>query len=126
MMPDRTQIRVAGHFGEFLQGRMGPRGTIALVTLPCPVLVCRAARAGGTFGLHQTGNRALQPADLRRLLVALGQPVRGRFRLATGMPVGAGAGASTASRVAWPLRRASMTRGGLRACAWPSRVPRTR
>lgn len=100
MMPERTQISIAGHFGEFLQGRIGPKGTIALVTLPCPALVCRAARVGGTFGLYQTGNRALRNADLRRLLVALGHHVRGRFRLATEMPVGVGAGSSTASRVA--------------------------
>lgn len=103
MMSERTQISVAGHFGELLQGRLGPKGTVALVTLPCHVLACRAAKADGTFGLHQTGNRALRPLDLRDLLVALGHPLRGRFRLATEMPVGVGAGASTASRVALAL-----------------------
>jgi len=99
-MRGRTGISVAGHFGELLQGRVGPGGPVALVTLPCPVLVCRAARVDGSFGLYQTGNRALRPADLRLLLAALGHPIRGRFRLGTQMPVGAGTGASTASRVA--------------------------
>ena len=32
---------VAGHFGEWLQGRLGPDGPVALVTLPCPVRACR-------------------------------------------------------------------------------------
>ncbi|TCP38104.1 hypothetical protein EV662_12129, partial [Rhodovulum marinum] len=33
---------VAGHFGEFLQGRLGPDGPVVLVTLPCPALAVRA------------------------------------------------------------------------------------
>ncbi|BAJ82867.1 BluE protein (plasmid) [Acidiphilium multivorum AIU301] len=29
------EIAVLGHFGEFLQGRIGPGGPVALVTVPC-------------------------------------------------------------------------------------------
>jgi len=31
-------VRISGHFGELLQGRLGPQGPVALITLPCPVL----------------------------------------------------------------------------------------
>ena len=33
-----VSVRVPGHFGELLQGRIGSDGPVALVTLPCPAL----------------------------------------------------------------------------------------
>ena len=38
-------LRVAGHFGELMQGRLGADGPLALISLPCPVL---AVQTGGT------------------------------------------------------------------------------
>ena len=93
-------VRISGHFGELLQGRLGPQGPVALITLPCPVLACTASQGAGPLHLRSKGETVMRPADLRQLLTALGLPRRGRFQLTTEMPVGAGLGASTAARVA--------------------------
>lgn len=101
MRPDgrlRT-ARVAGHFGELLQGRVGP--DLALFTLPCPILGVTATwHPAGPFALHQ--NRpALTPAQVRALFAAAGHPRPfGRLKLRIDMPLGAGVGASTAALLA--------------------------
>lgn len=92
--------RVAGHMGELLQGRMGPEGPVALITLPCPVLGVTARRCPGPFALHRRGHVALGLARAAEMLRALDLPVGGRFHLAGSLPPGGGAGASTAALVA--------------------------
>lgn len=94
------QIRVAGHFGEFLQGRLGPNGPVALITLPCPVLAVTATRRPGAFTLHQPDGAVLSRTRAAALLRHLGLAVRGRFILRLNLPVGGGAGSSTAALVA--------------------------
>lgn len=80
-------VRVAGHFGEWLQGRMGPEGPIALVTLPCTVLCATAVAIGSSI------------PELDTFFAGLGvAPTEARISL--DMPLGAGAGASTATLVA--------------------------
>jgi hypothetical protein len=98
----RQAVRVPGHFGEWMQGRLGPEGPVALVTLCCPVL---AVRAPGS-GVRLTD---LFPAPrLAAFAGALG--ISGDFPgLECDMPLGAGAGASTACLVA--AARASGFRG---------------
>ncbi len=92
--------RVFGHFGELLQGRIGPSGPVALVTLPCPTLWAQAQVAPGRLlALYQPVRVVTVPA-LHRLLDRLGLPERGRFRLRLNMPAGGGAGASTAALIA--------------------------
>ncbi|MCX8509531.1 MAG: propanediol utilization protein [Rhodobacteraceae bacterium] len=88
-------IRVPGHFGELIQGRLGPGGPVALITLPCPVLAVEAQPAplSDPHGL-------LPPARARALLSALGLPDPGPYALHANMPRGGGAGASTAALVA--------------------------
>lgn len=94
-------IRVAGHFGEFLQGRLGSDGPIALITLPCPPLAVEAwHRPGRGLSVHGSGQRLITPERARKFLVALGTSLTGRVRLKAAMPAGGGAGASTASLVA--------------------------
>ena len=54
---------VAGHFGEWIQGRLGPDGPLALVTVACPALSVRAVREDGDL----TGLRVdVALADHRR------------------------------------------------------------
>lgn len=91
-------IRVAGHFGELMQGRMGPGGPVALVTLPCAALAVTARRAGG--GPLAPHGGIVTPAQARRLLARLGLPPPGRVVLRADMPPGGGAGSSTAALVA--------------------------
>ena len=92
--------RVYGHFGELLQGRIGSFGPVALVTLPCPRLYAEAGLTQSrAFGLYQS-QKALAPTALRHLLQDLALPVRGKFFLRLSMPLGGGAGASTAALLA--------------------------
>lgn len=98
--PAPGHARVDGHFGELLQGRLGPDGPVALVTLPCPALSASVTLLPGGPGLHQPDGRVLCHDRARRFLRFLGirHPQRAVLRL--GMPPGGGAGASTAALVA--------------------------
>ena len=92
--------RVSGHFGELLQGRLGPDGPVVLVTLPCPVLAASVRLVPGAQGLHQPDGRVLGAMQARRFLKALGIAPASRAVLHLTMPPGGGAGASTACLVA--------------------------
>ncbi|RDC72626.1 propanediol utilization protein [Rhodovulum sp. 12E13] len=93
-------VFVAGHFGEWLQGRLGPGGPVALVTLACPVRGVRATlETGAPPGLDRPDG-LLDACRARRFLAALGRPLPGRVRLAADLPPGGGAGMSTAALVA--------------------------
>lgn len=92
-------IRVAGHFGEWLQGRLGAQGPLALLTVACPALHVTARRLGdGCFALCQQP-QLLDVAQAAAMLTRLGV-APGRFELRASMPPGGGAGASTAALVA--------------------------
>lgn len=90
-----------GHFGELVQGRIGPDGPLALVTLPCnrfqAQVLWRPSRALRIYGV---GPRPVRPAQLRKLAQALGVTPRGTFTVTGNMPLGGGAGASTAALAA--------------------------
>lgn len=96
----QVAVAIAGHLGEILQGRIGPGGPVALLTLPCPVLRMQGLWRPGAFDLHQPGRPVLTRAQVRAMLRALGLPVRGRFTLRSEMPLGGGAGSSTAALIA--------------------------
>lgn len=88
-----------GHFGEWLQGRLGPAGPVVLVSLPYPGAVIQAwHRPGPTpLRLHGAGMTAGQA---RRFLTGLGYNLAGRVRLRPVVPPGQGMGVSTAGLVA--------------------------
>ena len=88
----RGGLGVAGHFGEWLQGRVGPGGPVALVTLPCPALRVRVAVPGDAL--------PFDAAALRGFLAGLGLKDSPLPALCRDMPLGGGAGASTATLVA--------------------------
>lgn len=94
------RIALAGHLGELIQGRIGPAGPLALMTLPCPVLRMLGQWRPGPFALYQPGRPVLSRRQVADLLQALGLPVTGRFTLRAEMPLGGGAGSSTAALVA--------------------------
>ncbi len=98
--PVASKARVAGHFGELLQGRLGPAGPVVLVTLPCPVLVAQAVFLPARQLSLLQSRRVVALDRLTRLLAHLDMPRRGRFRLMSQMPPGGGAGASTAALLA--------------------------
>ncbi len=94
-------VRIAGHFGELMQGRLGANGPLALISLPCPNL-CLIATALPAHGLSihtPLGAPIVPPARARAFLAQLNLRLNGKVTLAPQMPVGAGAGASTAALV---------------------------
>lgn len=91
MMRHEPTLRVGGHFGELLQGRVG--GVLALVSLPCPALWV------GVGGAAMPG--LIGPRRVARLCAALDLPVPPAVPpLSATMPPGGGAGSSTAALVA--------------------------
>ncbi len=94
-------IRVAGHFGELLQGRIGLEGPVALVTLPCPVLGVTAVLGPGRGFVQSKASSGIMPkARAIKLLEILGLSLTGQLHFAAEMPPGGGAGVSTAALVA--------------------------
>jgi uncharacterized protein involved in propanediol utilization len=93
--------RVAGHFGELLQGRIGSNGRLALLTLPCPALGVRATlTAGPGFALTDKSAPILPMDRAITLMKMLDTSIRGTVNLQAEMPPGGGAGVSTAALVA--------------------------
>ncbi len=91
---------VAGHFGEWMQGTVGPQATLALVTLTCPVSGVRAETLDAdTLALDQT-RPVLDVERCRRFLASLGRPSDALVKLHVDLPPGGGAGMSTAALVA--------------------------
>lgn len=94
-------IRVAGHFGELMQGRIGPDGPVALISLPCPALgVVARHRLGAGLSINDAGKGIISPDRAQDFLRRLDLTLSGRITLQAEMPVGGGAGASTAALVA--------------------------
>jgi len=87
-------VTVPGHFGEWIQGRMGADGPVALITLACPVLCARAPGKQLRMRDHLDAER------LGAFAIALGLGDPDWPDLDCDMPIGAGAGASTACLVA--------------------------
>lgn len=94
-------LRVAGHFGELLQGRIGRAGPVALVTLPCDALGVTASLAAGQGFSMTAASAAIMPEERAiKLLRLLDVSISGQVGFAAEMPPGGGAGVSTAALVA--------------------------
>lgn len=94
-MRGRGRVTVTGHFGEWMQGRLGPSGPVVLVSLPCAAV--------GLHGICLPGQGHVQgmvARDARGFLRVLGLRLPGRVRLRAGIPPGLGCGMSTARLVA--------------------------
>jgi uncharacterized protein involved in propanediol utilization len=93
--------RAAGHFGEWLQGRLGPDGPVVVITMTCDVLYAQATYApAADLRLRHSGVAAVTQDQLKALLAAVGKPARGDFMLSGNVVPGVGAGSSTASLIA--------------------------
>jgi len=90
------RLRVAGHFGELIQGRLGAGGPLALISLPCPALWVECC-----FDIAPNDD-LIGPKRLNALCRALNIPTpTQRPGLLATMPPGGGAGSSTAGLVAY-------------------------
>ena len=92
-------LRVHGHFGEYLQGRLGPRGPVVLVTLPCPLTGVIGVRHPAHQGLRLAGAGVSLP-KAQQFIASLGGRLTGRVRLRARVAPGLGTGVSTARLVA--------------------------
>ena len=98
--PKAAEVFVAGHFGEWLQGRLGAEGPVALVSLACPDFGLRA-RLDPAPELEMTeGQDGLSAARAAAFLGALNASLKGRVALRPDLPLGGGGGMSTAALVA--------------------------
>lgn len=87
-------VSIRGHFGEYVQGRLGPDGPLCLITVPCPETGLRAEL--------RCGDRS--PADPHAgFLMSLGLAGQGEVIVSPLSPPGAGTGISTASLIAAAL-----------------------
>lgn len=102
-----------GHFGEWIQGRLGPEGPVALVTVACPELSARVLTVAPDY-MNIASQEAVKDV-IRKFSEALDLPLPAPFSLSLDMPPGAGAGASTAALVA--LARAAGFAGAPEALA---------
>ncbi|WP_286174134.1 propanediol utilization protein [Rhodobacter sp. NTK016B] len=88
----RAGMRVSGHFGELLQGRLGAEGPLVLISLPCPALWVEIGA-----GDHSL----LGPRRVRALCRALSLTDPHTVPpMQANMPAGGGGGSSTAALVA--------------------------
>jgi hypothetical protein len=92
------------HFGEWLQGRLGPQGPVVLVTLlPEGLALSASLRASDRLSVACQGMTGSFPAPvpaLQRFLTGLDLPATGSFTLHPAYTPGLGTGASTASLIA--------------------------
>lgn len=93
-------VFVHGHFGEWLQGCVGPARVVALVTLACPVRGVHVARARGHDLQLDDPSGVLPLAQCREFLRLLGCDAGHALTLRPDLPPGGGAGMSTAALVA--------------------------
>ncbi|MGP6085450.1 propanediol utilization protein [Antarctobacter jejuensis] len=109
-------VFVAGHFGEWLQGRLGPDGPLALVTLMCPAHGVTGGRLDDGPLRIDGATLVLNQAQAAICLETLGLPPVGRFDLFPSLPPGGGAGMSTAALVALARLAGADEDGIARAC----------
>ncbi len=97
---ETRMARASGHFGEWLQGKLGPKGPIALVSVQCPDVWVQVAWSSSDELHYDNPLPALSPERAKALLDALGLPNKGTIIGRSNIEAGAGLGASTASLLA--------------------------
>ncbi len=113
---DALTGRVSGHLGEWLQGRWGKDGPVVLVTLACKALYAQATMTpDNNLRLNTIGPEAVTVTQLARLLRETNRPEIGNFTVSSNLPLGVGAGSSTAGLMA--LARAAGANDHLLASA---------
>lgn len=95
------EVQVRGHFGEWLQGRLGEGGPVALVTLQPAGIILRARHAAGPGELPELADDApLSAARVRILVQSLNLELGGQISFDLPFAPGLGTGMSTAALVA--------------------------
>jgi uncharacterized protein involved in propanediol utilization len=102
--PNAATLRQPCHFGEWLQGRMGPDGPVALITLrPEGLALTAGVKPSPRLSVktvHATSGFPVSHLRLLSFLRALNLSTKGAYNLRLACPPGLGTGASTASLIA--------------------------
>jgi uncharacterized protein involved in propanediol utilization len=88
---------VSGHFGEWLQGRLGPNGPLALISVPCPLFHCDVTVEDAEVTSFQGHGITLKADQIEALFGCIDVLSPKRITVNSSIPVRAGLGASTAS-----------------------------
>lgn len=102
-------VFVAGHFGEWIQGRIGPKGDVGLITLATPDYGVRInATTSGPFVMTSSTKQLLKkmisPNTAQSFLHQLGLIPKGQYDISSDFSLGNGTGVSTALLVALAYR----------------------
>lgn len=106
---DTRIAKASGHFGEWIQGRIGDSGPVGLISVQCPHFWVRFNHQKSDSLVYENVLPSLSKAKLEHLLDLLNRPKTGLFTAHTNMAFGAGLGASTASLLAAALSVVSPT-----------------
>lgn len=97
----RSSVAVPCHFGEWLQGRLGTAGPLALITLvPDALWLTAALQPSKRLKCQAVTHGNYPDATLRRFFRALDLPLRGQIKTRLPFSPGLGTGMSTATLVA--------------------------
>ncbi len=107
----QAHARVPGHFGELLQGRIGPEGPIALVTLATEFAAVDAWISGPGHGVSMHGTELVSQARAAQFLDDLGLDPPGHVALDAATGPGRGCGISTAALLALATLAGAGSRG---------------
>ena len=97
---ETRMARASGHFGEWLQGKLGPKGPIVLISVPCNKFWVQVSWASTSTFQYTDPLPALSLERAKTVLKAFGISMDGSIQARSNIEAGAGLGASTASLLA--------------------------
>lgn len=97
---DRRIVSVCGHFGEFIQGRLGVNEPIVLITVPSNQYKVKVIYTKGDFKVEQKGTHFYTSSVIFDLVKTAKLSIHGNIHINLSMPEACGVGSSTATRVA--------------------------
>lgn len=111
--------RVTGHFGEWMQGRLGPDGPVVVITLPCADIGVTATRVGPAADVQLTcgASQLIPPRHLAAFFAGIPAPAPGQYDLTSDCAAGLGTGMSTAALLALSAAAAVPLDGPVAAAA---------
>ena len=99
MTTKSKEVVVNGHFGEFIQGKLGVNEPLVLVTIPSRFYKVQVTYTKGSFEVVQNGTSFYNRTVVSELANLANARLNGRITICLSMPEACGLGSSTATRV---------------------------
>ena len=99
MTAKSKEVVVNGHFGEFIQGKLGVNEPLVLVTIPSRFYKVQVTYTKGSFEVVQNGTSFYNRTVVSELAKLANARLNGRITICLSMPEACGLGSSTATRV---------------------------